>query len=170
MDPIVPLSFSHDLTNGAPEHASQRGRAAFNNGDIQAKITADRGSFTADKAAASDQNMPGLGRQASRYLAGMIAIAQNEDAIECGLLGIVPGAGARAIDMTGYAFPPSVSLPLPHHPDLSGLPGPDKLLPRVPHPSAALRRALDHTLMPLHYGNEKRQEPQNSTDHNSDNG
>ena len=53
MDPILPLSFSHDLTNGASEHASQRGRAAFNNGDIQAKITADRGNFTADKAAAN---------------------------------------------------------------------------------------------------------------------
>src|SRR5260221_3335266 len=96
MDPILLLSFSHDLTNGAAEHASKRGRAAFNNGDIQAKITADRGNFTADKAATSDQNMPGLARQAGRYLAGMIAIAQNEDAIECGLLGIGPGAGARS--------------------------------------------------------------------------
>ena len=96
VDPILLLSFSHDLTNGAAEHASQRGRAAFNNGDIQAKITADRSGFTADKAAASDQNMPGPGRQAGRYLAGMIAIAQNEDAIECGLLGIGPGAGARS--------------------------------------------------------------------------
>src|SRR5260221_13791925 len=94
MDPILLLSFSHDLTNGASEHASQRGRAAFNNGDLQAKITADRGNFTADKAAASDQNMPGPGGQAGRYLAGMIAIAQNEDAIGCGLLGIGPGAGA----------------------------------------------------------------------------
>src|SRR5258707_12186313 len=81
---------------GAAEHASQRGRAAYNNGDIQAKITADRGNFTADKAAASDQNMPGPGRQASRYLAGMIAIAQNENAIECGLLGIGPGAGGAS--------------------------------------------------------------------------
>src|SRR5258708_27138395 len=96
MDPIVLLSFSHDLTNGAAEHASQRGRAAFNNGDIQAKITADRGNFTPDKAAASDQNMPGPGRQASRYLAGMIAIAQNENAIEGGIVGIGPGAGARS--------------------------------------------------------------------------
>src|SRR5258706_15250810 len=96
MDPILLLSFSHDLTNGTAEHASQRGRAAFNNGDIQAKITADRGNFTADKTAASDQNMPGPGRQAGRYLAGMIAIAQNEDAIECGLLGIGPGPGARS--------------------------------------------------------------------------
>src|SRR5258706_13375643 len=94
MNPILLLSFSHDLTNGASEHASQRGRAAFNNGDLQAKITADRGNFTADKAAASDQNMPGPGGQAGRYLAGMIAIAQNEDAIECGLLGIGPGAAA----------------------------------------------------------------------------
>src|SRR5258708_10277773 len=97
MDPILLLSFSHDLTNGAAEHASQRGRAAFNNGDIQAKITTDRGNFTADKAAASDQNMSGPARQAGRYLAGMIAIAQNEDAIECGLLGIGPGAGARSV-------------------------------------------------------------------------
>src|SRR5260370_5863670 len=93
IDPIVPLSLRHDLTNRASEHASQRGRATFNNGDIQAKITADRGSFTADKAAASDQYMPRPGRQAGRYLAGMLAIAQNEDAIECGLLGIGPGEG-----------------------------------------------------------------------------
>src|SRR5260370_35883608 len=96
MDPIVPLSLRHDLTNGGSEHASQRGRAAFNMGDLQAKITAARGTFTADKAAASDQYMPGLARQAGRYLAGMLAIAQNEDAIECGLLGIGPGAGARS--------------------------------------------------------------------------
>src|SRR5258708_4246962 len=96
MDPILLLSFSHDLTNGASEHTPQRGRAAFNNGDLQAKITADRGNFTADKAAASDQNVPGPARQAGRYLAGMIAIAQNEDAIQCGLLGIGPGAGARS--------------------------------------------------------------------------
>src|SRR5260370_17802573 len=116
MDPIVPLSFSHDLTNGAPEHASQRGRAAFNNGDIQAKITADRGSFTADKAAASDQNMPGPGRQASRYLAGMIAIAQNEDAIECGLLGIGPGAGARSRGKQQVIKIKRTSLGQPHPP------------------------------------------------------
>src|SRR5258708_14416555 len=96
MDSILLLSFSHDLANGAAEHASQRGRAAFNNGDIQAKITADRGNFTADKAAASDQYMPGPARQAGRYLAGMIAIAQNEEAIECALLGIGPRAGARS--------------------------------------------------------------------------
>src|SRR5260370_18433121 len=76
MDPIVLLSFSHDLTNGAAEHASQRGRAAFNNGDIQAKITADRGNFTTDKAAPSDQTMPRPGRQSSRHLAGIIPIAQ----------------------------------------------------------------------------------------------
>src|SRR5260370_21160169 len=96
MYPIVPLWLGHDLTNGASEHASQRGRAAFNNGDLQAKITADRGNFTADKAAASDQYMPGLARQAGRYLAGMLAIAQNEDAIECGLLRIGPWAAARS--------------------------------------------------------------------------
>src|SRR5258708_5044746 len=96
MDPIVPLSLRHDLTNGASEHASQWGRAAFNDGDLQAKITADRGNFTADKAAANDQYMPGLARQAGRYLAGLLAVAQNEDAIECGLLGIGPGAGARS--------------------------------------------------------------------------
>src|SRR5258706_15947906 len=96
MNPQLLLSFGHDLTNGASEHASQRGRAAFNNGDLEAKITADRGNFTAYKAAASDQNVPGPARQAGRYLAGMIAIAQNEDAIQCGLLGIGPGAGARS--------------------------------------------------------------------------
>src|SRR6266568_114238 len=58
MDPIALLALSHDLTNGASEHTSQRGRAAVNNGDVKAKITADRGSFTADKAAAHDQDMP----------------------------------------------------------------------------------------------------------------
>src|SRR5260221_11959543 len=52
----------------------------------------------------------------------------------------------------------------------SGLPGQDRLWLRVAHPSAVLRRALDHTLTPLHYGNEKRQEPQNNIDQNSDNG
>src|SRR5712692_5857539 len=96
MNPIALLVLSHDLTKGASEHASQRGWAAFNNGDVQAEITADRGSFTADKAAAHDQDMPGPGRQAGSQLAGMIAIAQNEDAIECGLPRIGPGAGARA--------------------------------------------------------------------------
>src|SRR5260370_26021078 len=84
MDPIVPLSLRHDLTNGASQHASQRGRAAFNNGDLQAKITADRGNFTADKASASDQYMPRLTRLAGRYLSGIHAIAQNEDPIQCG--------------------------------------------------------------------------------------
>src|SRR5260370_12105171 len=120
MDSILLLSFSHDLANGAAEHASQRGRAAFNNGDIQAKITADRGNFTADKAAASDQYMPGPARQAGRYLAGMIAIAQNEDAIECVLLGIRPRAGARS-----RANPQVIKLnnpsPLEHPPPLCHL-------------------------------------------------
>src|SRR5260370_252540 len=74
------------------------------------------------------------------------------------------------IDMTGHASSPSVRLHIPHHPDRSGLPGPDRLWPRVSHPSAALHRALDHTLTPLHYGNETRQEPQTTIDQNSDSG
>src|SRR5260221_3081272 len=47
--------------------------------------------------------------------------------------------------MTGHASSPSARFHILHHPDRSGLPGQDRLWLRVAHPSAVLRRALDHT-------------------------